>query len=220
MVINMKPTITEYGTYKGNHLYLFLLKNIIKDIIKKICYPFVYLYYTFKFHNIWNLKEYLEKNNKQGGLLTSFYLNYFNKRSSFIGQHTKLSDIPCFPHGLYGIFISEQATIGKNCVIFHHVTIGANTIIGSKSYGYPTIGDNVYIGCGAKIIGGIHIGNNCRIGAGAIVTEDMKDNTVAVASPTRFIQKKNLDNRFTFKGKNDYFYYKDGEFVKLEKEEN
>ena len=53
------------------------------------------------------------------------------------------------------MFISNSAHIGKNVVIFHQVTIGSVTTAGSKNYGAPTIGDDVYIGCGAKIIGNV-----------------------------------------------------------------
>lgn len=102
-----------------------------------------------------------------------------------------------FPHGLNGIFISQGAQIGDNCVIFHQVTIGSNTIRESKNFGCPIIGENVYIGCGAKIIGGVHIGNNVRIGANCIVTQDVPDNaTVVMEKPRVIIHNKELDNTF------------------------
>ena len=58
-----------------------------------------------------------------------------------------------FPHGFCGVFISQGAVIGDNCTIFQQVTIGSNTLSDSKGCGCPIIGDNVYIGAGAKIIG-------------------------------------------------------------------
>lgn len=75
---------------------------------------------------------------------------------------------------LNGIIIGSQAQIGENCTIFHQVTIGANEhkLNNRKS---ATIGNNVYIGCGAKIIGDITIGNNVKIGANAVVTKDVED---------------------------------------------
>lgn len=78
------------------------------------------------------------------------------------------------PHGVTGIFITQSANIGKNVVVFQQVTIGANTIKSSKSYGAPTIEDNVYIGAGAKIIGNAYIGHNSRIGANAVVVKTIK----------------------------------------------
>ncbi|HHX72203.1 MAG TPA: hypothetical protein GX701_04650, partial [Clostridiales bacterium] len=66
----------------------------------------------------------------------------------------------------------------------------------SSDQGSPVIGDHVYIGAGAKIIGNVKIGNHCRIGANAVVYKDMPDHSVAVCAPTRIIQKEALDNRF------------------------
>ena len=100
------------------------------------------------------------------------------------------------PHGLNGIFISDGATIGKNCVIFHQVTIGSNTLEDSKGRGAPTIGDNVYIGAGAKIIGRVKIGNNVRIGANCVVVENIPDNCVVVLNKPRILQKSNIINKF------------------------
>lgn len=78
----------------------------------------------------------------------------------------------------------------KNCFLSHQVTIGRNR------GGAPVIGDNVYIGPGAKIFGAIHIGNNVRIGANCVVFEDVPDNaTVVLPKPGVIIKDK------------DYKYY-------------
>lgn len=79
------------------------------------------------------------------------------------------------PH-LLGIVISGNAVIGKNCTIYHQVTIGVD----DKSDKAATIGDNCIIGAGAKIIGNVNIGNNVRIGAGAVVTKDVPDNATVI----------------------------------------
>jgi len=66
-----------------------------------------------------------------------------------------------------------------------------------SNIGAPKIGDNCYIGAGAKIIGNIVVGNNVRIGANAVVVEDIPDNSVVVMEKPRIIQKEEiLDNRF------------------------
>ena len=94
-------------------------------------------------------------------------------------------------------------------------SIGSNTLKDSRYNGCPTIGDNVYIGAGAKIIGKVVIGDNCRIGANAAVTKDMPPHSVATASSTNFIQKNNLDNRF-FGGHNGKLvYYDDGDWIEV-----
>ena len=123
--------------------------------------------------------------------------NLNNKFGCGISPMTDIEACPEFPHGLYGIFISRYAKIGKGCVIFQQVTIGSNSIKTSGSYGAPVIGDYCYIGSGAKIIGGIRIGNNVRIGANCIVCTDVPDNSTVVLEKARIIPHDyKLDNRF------------------------
>lgn len=125
------------------------------------------------------------------------YQRYMESFGGGIGLKTRFADKPVFPHSFQGVFISERATIGSNCVIFHQVTIGSNTLPDSGKAGSPTIGDNVYIGCGAKIIGNVRVGNNVRIGANCVVTKDVPDNaTVVAASPRVILHETARDNRF------------------------
>ena len=119
------------------------------------------------------------------------------KHNSDISFKIPIANKPTFPHGINGIFISRKAIIGKNCTIFHQVTIGSNTLSSSKHCGAPRIGDNVYIGCGAKIIGGVNIGNNVRIGANCVVVEDIPDNSTVVLPKPRIITHDTArDNTF------------------------
>ena len=92
------------------------------------------------------------------------------------------------------------------------------SLSGTGRGGFPVVGNNVYIGAGAKVIGGVQVGNNCRIGANAVIYKNIPDNSVAIQSATRIIVKENLDNRyFTFRnGKRVYF--DDGKFVMLQAE--
>ena len=101
-----------------------------------------------------------------------------------------MEDIPVFPHGLHGIFISNKAHIGKGCVIFHQVTIGSNNPADSRGNGAPKIGNNTYIGCGAKIIGNVNIGNNSRIGANCIVTKDVSANSLCIREALKLFIRK------------------------------
>ncbi|MHB8135345.1 MAG: serine O-acetyltransferase [Anaerolineaceae bacterium] len=87
-----------------------------------------------------------------------------------------------------GIFIYPDCKIGKNCNISQGVTIGnANR---GKNKGYPTIGDNVYIAPGAKIIGAVQVGNYVAIGANCVVTKDVPDHAVIVGIPGKVISLK------------------------------
>lgn len=187
----------------------------LHECLGNIIRPFCTLIAFIRYHDIWEIRNAIIGGN-HSKILSMAYWGYFAKRGSYLGLNTKLQGPACFPHGVVGIYISNGATIGKNCVIFQQVTIGSNEIKGSN-LGSPTIGDNCYIGAGAKIIGNIHIGNNCRIGAGAVVYQDMEDNSVAVAARTRIIKKDEvLDNRYYKIINNECYYFKDGYFVKDE----
>lgn len=106
--------------------------------------------------------------------------------------------------------------IGENCVIFQQVVIGGNSLVDSKNAGAPVIGDNCYIGAGAKIIGNIKIGNNCRIGAGVTITEDVPENSIVAAPRPCIIQKDHiLDNRFVAYRDGQEMYWSNGEWKKL-----
>lgn len=84
-----------------------------------------------------------------------------------------------------GIVVNCNSIIGKNCNISHGVTLGrANR---GKRKGSPVIGDNVYIGPGAKIVGHVKIGDNVAIGANCVVTKDIPDNAVVVGIPGKII---------------------------------
>jgi serine O-acetyltransferase len=97
-----------------------------------------------------------------------------------------------------GIVVNENSVIGKNCNISHDVTLGqANR---GRNRGCPRLGDNVYIGPGAKIVGAVRIGNNVAIGANCVVTRDVPDNAVIVGIPGRVI---------SFDGSVDYVNHTD-----------
>lgn len=87
-----------------------------------------------------------------------------------------------------GIVISAKAAIGKNCNVSQGITIGYNSR--GNRVGYPQIGNNVYIGPNAVIIGNIRIGDNAAVGANAVVVNDVPDNAVVVGIPAKIINLK------------------------------
>lgn len=89
-------------------------------------------------------------------------------------------------HHFGGIIVHPTAKIGKNCTLYHGVTIGDR----GGGGGAAVIGDNVMIGAGAKIIGEIVIGDNCKIGANAVVYRDMPANTVAYVPEVHFATRE------------------------------
>ena len=83
--------------------------------------------------------------------------------------------------------MSGKASIGEQCTIMHQVTIGVDELKNNKA---PVIGNNVFIGSGAKIIGNITVGNNVVIGAGGIVTKSVPDGKTVVGI-NRIIEQSN-----------------------------
>lgn len=98
-----------------------------------------------------------------------------------IGRHLFID------HGM-GIVIGETAKIGDDCTIYHQVTLGGT---GKDKYKrHPTVGNNVMIGAGSKVLGPIKIGNNVKIGAGAVVLKSTPDNVTIVGVPNDRVIKK------------------------------
>jgi len=92
-------------------------------------------------------------------------------------------------HGM-GVVIGETAEVGNNVTIYHGVTLGGTgKDIGKR---HPTVGNNVTIGSGAKILGPICIGNNAKVGANAVVLSDIPNNSTCVGIPA--ITKKFSQN--------------------------
>lgn len=89
-----------------------------------------------------------------------------------------------------GIVIGETAEIGDNCVIYHGVTLGGRGNYKGKRH--PTIGDNVLIGCGSKVLGSIEIEDNVKIGAGALVLNDCEEGCTYIGLPA----KKNKKDKY------------------------
>ena len=87
------------------------------------------------------------------------------------------------------IVISSKAIIGKNCNIAHGVTIGkANR---GKLKGYPTIGNNVWIGTGSVIVGNVSIGSDILIAPNSFVNFDVPDHSLVIGNPAKIIPKEN-----------------------------
>ncbi|MDM8528569.1 serine O-acetyltransferase [Anaerolineales bacterium HSG24] len=90
-------------------------------------------------------------------------------------------------HGM-GVVIGETSEVGRNVILYHGVTLGGTTL--NKGKRHPTLGDNVVVGAGAKILGNITIGHNSRIGANAVVIKPVPANSVVVGVPGEVIVRK------------------------------
>jgi serine O-acetyltransferase len=93
-------------------------------------------------------------------------------------------------HGM-GVVIGETSVIGDNVLIYQGVTLGGTSMRQEKRH--PTIGNNVVIGSGAKLIGAITIGDNVKIGAGSVVTNSVPPNATVIGVPGRVVAIRNPD---------------------------
>lgn len=115
--------------------------------------------------------------------LVSTHYNVYIVKDAEIGKGF------CIGH-CFSIIIS-QCKIGNNVVVMQQVTIGSSR--GGKRAGVPVIGDNVFIGCGAKILGNVHIGNHVMIGANAVVTHDVPDGAVVGGVPAKILSMDGVE---------------------------
>lgn len=107
--------------------------------------------------------------------------------NSVVPYTCKIGNGSKFAYGAIGVVLHSRAVIGDRVIIGQGVTIGRQL----DPDGVPTVGDDVYISAGARILGGIKIGNNVIIGANAVVIRDVPDNSVVAGVPAKVI--KSLD---------------------------
>lgn len=104
------------------------------------------------------------------------FIAYKTRKKTGIDIHPGATIGNCvfIDHGM-GLVIGETAVVGDHCVLYHGVTLGANTF--EKVDRHPKLGNNVIVYAGAKIIGPVHIGDNSIIGANAVVLKDAPANS-------------------------------------------
>ena len=185
---------SDLHRYAGNSTFFSLIYNIV-------------FYPGFKY-SLWMrtcayLKSHLIFRNLFFPFAWLILQHYEYKYGISISYRTQIGS------GLYighfgGIVVHPQAIIGKNCNLSHQITLGQANRGGRK--GYPVIGDNVYIGPGAKVIGNVRVGNNVAIGANCVVTKDVPDNGVVGGVPGKIIS---LEGSAGYVNKTDYEYLQD-----------
>ncbi|MBV7272145.1 serine O-acetyltransferase EpsC [Clostridium thailandense] len=108
-------------------------------------------------------------------------------------------------HGM-GVVIGETAEIGDNVTLYHGVTLGGTGK--DKGKRHPTVGNNVIIGCGAKVLGPITIGDNVKIGANSVVLEDISSDSTVVGIPAKVVRRKEtpIIEIKDFEGKRKHIY--------------
>ncbi len=126
-----------------------------------------------------------------------FYRHNMKFIARFISQHSrKKTGIEIHPaakigkglfidHGM-GVVIGETTEIGDNCTLYQNVTLGGT----GKDHGkrHPTLGNNVLVGAGAKVLGPFTVGDNARVAAGAVVLAEVPPDATAVGVPARVVK--------------------------------
>ncbi|OLC12414.1 MAG: serine O-acetyltransferase [Candidatus Rokubacteria bacterium 13_1_40CM_69_27] len=144
-----------------------------------LCYPGVHAVAFHRVaHRIWN----------RGWRTTARFVSHIARFLTGIEIHpaARLGPGLFIDHGM-GVVIGETAEVGENVTLLHGVTLGGTSLKREKRH--PTLGDNVVVGAGAKIIGGFVIGDGSRIGAGSVVVREVPPNSVVVGVPGRVAYK-------------------------------
>src|SRR5713226_1536616 len=140
-----------------------------------LCYPGVHALAFHRFaHRLWN----------RGWTTTARFASHVARFLTGIEIHpaAKVGPGLFIDHGL-GVVIGETAEVGENVTIYQGVSLGGTSLKREKRH--PTLGDNVVVGAGAKIIGALKIGDGSRIGAGSVVVREVPTNSVVVGVPGR-----------------------------------
>lgn len=139
-------------------------------------------------------KEVVDPNSKKSKIKRLYYLFRIKKMDAFhnasmgtdLGDGAEFTSPPILVHGLNSIIVGHSARIGKNVTISQQVSI----LQGPRGT-HVEIGDDVILGAGCIVLGGVKIGNSSIVGAGAVVTHDMPSNSVIVGVPARVIKTIN-----------------------------
>jgi serine O-acetyltransferase len=140
-----------------------------------LCYPGVHaLVFHRAAHAIWD----------RGFTVLARFVSHLSRFLTGIEIHpaAKLGPGLFIDHGM-GVVIGETAEVGENVTLLQGVTLGGTSLKREKRH--PTLGNNVVVGAGAKIIGGFKIGDGSRIGAGSVVVREVPTNSVVVGVPGR-----------------------------------
>jgi serine O-acetyltransferase len=95
-------------------------------------------------------------------------------------------------HGM-GVVVGETAEIGDDCTLYHGVTLGGTTW--EKGKRHPTLGNNVIVGAGAKILGPLHVGDGARIGSNAVVTKDVPPGATMIGVPAHQARRRSPEEQ-------------------------
>lgn len=115
------------------------------------------------------------------------WVSQFAKRRTGVEIHpaAKIGRRLVIDHGT-GIVIGATAEVGDDCLLYQGVTLGGTGTQNEKRH--PTLGNNIMVGCGAKILGPFHVGDNSRIAANSVVLKEVPANSTVVGVPGRVVR--------------------------------
>lgn len=157
-------------------------KNFLEVIL---CYPGLHALVAYRFaHRLykWHIP------------LIPRMISYFTRIITGIEIHpaARIGRRFFIDHG-EGVVIGETTIVGDDVLIYQQVTLGGTGKESDKRH--PTLGNNVIVGAGAKVLGNITIGNNVRIGAGSVVIEDVPPHSTVVGVPGRVVHRAIVDGQ-------------------------
>lgn len=138
-----------------------------------------------------DVKKALRSIKRGAKLLSIFYRNVLKRKYHIVlGENVVVGDNLKLPHP-QNIVFGIGTVIGNNCVVYQDVTFG------KKNDEYPTIGNNVVVYPGAKVLGGITVGDNAVIGANAVVIKDVPRDSIVGGVPAQTIRKRRESDIFS-----------------------
>jgi len=170
-----------FETFKEDCKVVFERDPAARSVLEIIfCYPgFHAVLFHRLAHALWQRKFYFL------GRLVSHFGRFLTGIEIHPGA--KIGKGFFIDHGM-GVVIGETAEIGENCTLYHGVTLGGTSW--AKEKRHPTLGDNVIIGSGAKVLGPFKVGDNSKIGSNSVVVKEVPPNSTVVGVPGRVVMSE------------------------------
>ncbi|MBE0598350.1 MAG: serine O-acetyltransferase [Desulfuromonadales bacterium] len=158
------------------------VRNVLEVIF---CYPgFHAMLFHRLSHRLWTMKIYFPAR----------FISHLGRFFTGIEIHpgAKIGHGFFIDHGM-GVVIGETAEIGDNCTLYHGVTLGGTSW--AKEKRHPTLGNNVVIGSGAKVLGPFTVGDNAKIGSNSVVVKEVPPNSTVVGVPGRMVMSGGTEEK-------------------------
>lgn len=167
-----------FNALKDDIKAVFERDPAVRSVLEVVfCYPgFHAMLFYRPAHALWNRKLYF----------LGRFLSHLGRFFTGVEIHpgAKIGRGFFIDHGM-GVVIGETAEIGNNCTLYHQVTLGGTSW--AKEKRHPTLGDNVIIGAGAKVLGPFTLGDNSMVGSNSVVVKEVPADSTVVGVPGRVV---------------------------------